>query len=95
VVLGTGFRIDIRRYSFLAPELVGGVRSIDGFPVLNRGFESSVPGLYFVGAIAAGSFGPLLRFVAGAEFTGPRVARHLMGAAASPAALSRPALESL
>jgi len=40
-------------------------------------FESSLKGLSFVGAAAAFSFGPLLRFVAGAEFAAPTVARHL------------------
>lgn len=95
IVLGTGFRVDLRRYPFLAPELIRGVRSVDGYPVLNRGFESSIPGLYFLGAIAAGTFGPLLRFVAGAEFAAPRVARHLAGTYRSPAARTSPALESV
>jgi FAD-dependent urate hydroxylase len=94
VVLGTGFRIDVGHYPFLAPDLTRGVRTIDGYPVLNRGFESSVPGLYFLGSVAAGSFGPLLRFVAGAEFAAPRVARHLVGVNRSPAARSSPALET-
>jgi len=41
---------------------------VDGFPVLNRGLESSIPGLHFLGKPAAWSFGPLLGFVSGAEF---------------------------
>jgi hypothetical protein len=45
------------------------VRTANGYPILNKGFESSVPGLYFVGATAAYSFGPLCRFVAGTRFT--------------------------
>jgi hypothetical protein len=44
-------------------------------PVLNAGFESSVPGLHFVGAAAVGSFGPLLRFIAGAGFAARSVTR--------------------
>jgi hypothetical protein len=95
VVLGTGFRPDIARYPFLDPELVRAVRSIDGYPVLNRGFESSVAGLYFLGAIAAGTFGPLLRFVAGAPFASRRVARHLVGADRLPVAMTSPALETV
>ncbi|HEX3831632.1 MAG TPA: NAD(P)-binding domain-containing protein [Solirubrobacteraceae bacterium] len=94
VVLGTGFRPDIARYPFLDRELVRAVRSIDGYPVLNGGFESSVAGLYFLGAIAAGAFGPLLRFVAGAPFASSRVARHLVGAGRVPVAVSGPALET-
>jgi hypothetical protein len=69
VLLGTGYRIDISRYGFLSPEVLRGVRTVNGYPVLNAGFESSLPGLYFVGATAAWSFGPLCRFVAGTRFT--------------------------
>jgi NADPH-dependent 2,4-dienoyl-CoA reductase/sulfur reductase-like enzyme len=94
VVLGTGFRPDIARYPFLDSELVRAVRSIDGYPVLNGGFESSVAGLYFLGAVAAGTFGPLLRFVAGAPFASSRVARHLVGADRARAAVTGPALET-
>jgi hypothetical protein len=93
-VLGTGFRPDIARYPFLDRDLVRAVRSIDGYPVLNSGFESSVAGLYFLGAVAAGAFGPLLRFVAGAPFASCRVARHLVGADRVPVAVSGPALET-
>jgi hypothetical protein len=44
---------------------------------LSMNFESSVPGAYFVGPVAALSFGPLFRFVCGAEFAAPALARHL------------------
>ena len=94
VVLGTGFRFDIRRYGFLAPDVFAGLRSVGGYPVLNRGFESSVPGLYFLGAIAAGRFGPLLRFVAGADFAARRVADHLVGSDRARVAAGNPVLES-
>lgn len=46
-------------------------------PVLSGRFESSVPGLFFVGLAAADSFGPLMRFVAGARFAAPRVVGEL------------------
>jgi len=69
VLLGTGYKIAISRYRFLSAELSQGVRTVNGYPVLDRGFESSMPGLYFVGATAAYSFGPLCRFVAGTPFT--------------------------
>jgi hypothetical protein len=36
-----------------------------------------VPGLFFVGALAAPSLGPLMRFVAGTHFVGPRVAHRI------------------
>jgi hypothetical protein len=46
-------------------------------PRLNRHFESSVPGLFFIGPIAAESFGPLVRFIAGTEFTVSVLSNHL------------------
>lgn len=68
VLLGTGYRVDLNRYKFLSPELVSQVQQYDGYPRLGRGFTTSVPGLHFIGAPAARSFGPLLYFVAGTEF---------------------------
>ena len=68
VVLGTGYQVDISKYDFLPGELTQEIKQLDGYPKLARGFRSSVPGLYFIGATAARSFGPLLYFVAGTEF---------------------------
>jgi FAD-dependent urate hydroxylase len=36
-----------------------------------------VPGLHFVGAPAAESFGPIMRFVSGTPFTGRALAEHI------------------
>jgi FAD-dependent urate hydroxylase len=69
VVLATGFRVNLAQYGFLAPSLLSTIRVMNGYPELGRGFESSVPGLHFVGAVAARSFGPLCRFVAGTGYT--------------------------
>jgi len=44
---------------------------------LSPNFESTVPGLYFVGVSAANTFGPLLRFAFGADFAARRLSRHL------------------
>jgi FAD-dependent urate hydroxylase len=68
VLLATGFRVDVSRYSFLSETLSKQLETVSGFPVLKRGLESSVPGLHFLGKPAAWSFGPLLGFVSGAEF---------------------------
>jgi FAD-dependent urate hydroxylase len=76
VVLGTGFRIDISRYSFLSPELVQSIHQVDGFPLLNSTFEASVPGLRILGAPSSWTFGPLMYFVAGTEFAARTVAGH-------------------
>jgi hypothetical protein len=82
VIAGTGYRIDIDRLGFLAPELRQAVRRLGtsaGAPALSRLFETSVPGLYFVGLAAANTFGPAMRFVCGTEFVSSRLARHLAG----------------
>lgn len=78
LIAGTGYRIDKNRLQMLSPTVRECLR-VDGrgAPKLNRKFESSVPGLYFVGPIAAPGFGPLLRFVAGAGFAAERVSREL------------------
>ena len=77
VLLGTGFRVDITRYPFLAPALLRHVRRVGGYPVLGAGLESSVPGLHFLGAPAAWSYGPLMRFVAGTPFAAGHLARTM------------------
>lgn len=68
VLLGTGYRIDIARFGFLAPDLLRRIVQVGGAPVLANGFESSVPGLHFVGGSAVWSYGPLMRFVCGAGY---------------------------
>jgi thioredoxin reductase len=76
LIAGTGYRPDMARLHFLDPALRASLRTAAGSPVLSRHFESSVPGLYFVGLSAAMSFGPLERFVYGAGFAARRLARH-------------------
>jgi len=84
LVAGTGYRAQIDRISFIDANLRGDLeRLADGSPALNAKFESSVPGLYFVGLAAAGTFGPLQRFVYGVEFATRRVARTLKAALAA------------
>ena len=78
IVAATGFNIDLRRLSLLSPGLLSRVHMEDHKPALSANFESSVPGLYFVGPAAASAFGPLLRFAYGARFAAERVSRHLV-----------------
>jgi cation diffusion facilitator CzcD-associated flavoprotein CzcO len=75
VLLATGYDIDISKLRILAPDLLERIVCTDGSPVLGAGFESSVPGLHFVGASAAASFGPLMRFIAGARYAARSVTR--------------------
>jgi hypothetical protein len=77
VLLGTGYRVDLSRYEFLTPPLVDSIDCVRGYPRLTKAFETSVPGLHVVGAPAAWSYGPLMRFVAGSGFTARTIARAL------------------
>src|SRR5439155_417444 len=77
VVLGTGYRIDVARYPFMSPSILDRVRRVNGYPLLDAGLETTSPGLHVIGAPAAWSFGPLMRFVAGTEFAGPAPVRRL------------------
>jgi hypothetical protein len=84
VLLATGYRVDIARYPFLSQDLVPMIHRIAGYPQLDGGFQSSVPGLHFLGAPAAWSFGPLMRFVAGTEFASLALTRGILGRVPSP-----------
>src|ERR1700682_3287691 len=77
VVLATGYRVDVARYSFLSPRILEGLDTVDGYPRVDSGFETSLPGLHFLGAPAAWSFGPLVRFIAGTEFTSRALTRRI------------------
>jgi cation diffusion facilitator CzcD-associated flavoprotein CzcO len=80
ILLGTGYRVDVTRYPFLAPELSQSISEVNGFPRLVPGFESSVPGLHFLGAPASWNFGPLMFFVCGTDYAGRRLARYIAAA---------------
>jgi Pyridine nucleotide-disulphide oxidoreductase len=77
VIAATGYKYDVRRLSFLDPEIVSGIQRVGESPALSANFESSVRNLYFIGVTAANTFGPLLRFAFGAGFAAPRISKHL------------------
>jgi FAD-dependent urate hydroxylase len=77
VLLGTGYRVDVSRYSFLTPELVDSISSINGYPRLQAGLETSVPGLHILGAPGAWSFGPVMQFVSGTTYASKTLTRFI------------------
>jgi thioredoxin reductase len=85
VITATGYRTDMRRLPFLAPELRARIGIGGSQPSVSDTFETHVPGLYAIGMAAMDSFGPLLRFMAGTEFVSPRLATHLEKKTAVPA----------
>lgn len=77
VIAGSGYGIDVERLEFLAPSLRREVATVEGAPRLDSTFESSVPGLRFVGPSSAMCFGPLFRFVVGAQYSARVVSTQL------------------
>jgi thioredoxin reductase len=83
VILGTGYRTDVKGLPMLDQDLKDSLQSHRGAPVLNSWFESNVPGLYFAGYTSGRSLGPFYRFVVGSEAAARRIssalARQLAG----------------
>ncbi len=79
VVSATGYKARLSRLPFLDNSLRREIDSAEDTPILSANFESSVPGLYFVGISAANTFGPMMRFAFGARYTARRITRHLTG----------------
>lgn len=77
VISATGYRVDLSRVPFLTPGLRKKIALSGRSPFVSDNFETSVPGLYSIGLPAMEMFGPLLRFMAGAEFVAPRLAAHI------------------
>jgi thioredoxin reductase len=90
VLLATGYRVNILRYTFLAPELVSSIRCNEGYPELSPGFECSIPGLHFLGAPAARTFGPLMRFVSGTAYAARELVRCVLADTATDFQSRRP-----
>jgi thioredoxin reductase len=77
VVAATGFRPNLERFHFLAADIRSKLKAVNDTPVLSSSMESSIPGIYFMGPIAANSFGPVMRFAFGAQFSAARVSKAL------------------
>ena len=62
VIFATGYRADLHKVPYLAGVL-DRIAVVDGFPVLDEGFGTSLPGLYVPGFAATRDFGPFFGFV--------------------------------
>jgi cation diffusion facilitator CzcD-associated flavoprotein CzcO len=74
VILATGYTVNVDQVTMFHPSLRAEIATHRGSPMLNHWFESSVPGLYFIGLASLRVFGPLYRFVAGCGAAAWRVA---------------------
>jgi thioredoxin reductase len=77
IIAATGYKVQIDSLKFLSSDIRSRLVAVEQTPVLSSEFESSLPGLYFVGIAAANSFGPVMRFAYGAEFSARTVSRVL------------------
>jgi thioredoxin reductase len=77
IIAATGYQVDLERLRFLSSEIRSRLKTVKGSPVLSSSFESSVPGIYFVGIAAANSFGPVMRFAFGAGFAARRLTQTM------------------
>ena len=77
VIAATGYRVSLRRLQFLDEDIRSRIYSRAQVPMLSNEFESSVDGLYFVGIASMDSFGPLMRFACGADWTARKISRKL------------------
>ena len=71
IIAATGYKTDVRRLSFLDPRLLARIRTVENAPILSLNYESSIPGLHFIGLASANSFGPVARFAFGAIHPSP------------------------
>lgn len=74
IILATGYTVDVTKLPMIHPSLRAEIKTDRAIPLLSHWFESSVPGLYFIGLTSLRAFGPLYRFVAGCGAAARRVA---------------------
>lgn len=88
-IAATGYRPDLGRLRFLGDGLRRRLATVAGAPAVDAAYQSSVPGLFFVGPAVAATFGPVMRFVYGSDHAARTVARQLAGSGAGrPRALA-------
>lgn len=75
VIAATGYQVDIQKLPFLDESLRTELAVTNGFPVLDEGFQSNVPSLYFSSFPAGLAFGPFFGFTIGV-----RAASRILGA---------------
>ncbi|PYP94460.1 MAG: hypothetical protein DMD34_08575 [Gemmatimonadetes bacterium] len=93
VILATGYTVDVNKLTMIHPSLRAEIETHRASPILSHWFESSVPGLYFVGLTSLHAFGPLYRFVAGCGAAARRVAKAITrGQVGRSRAVTQPAV---
>ena len=77
IISATGYHYDLQDIPFISEPVRSKIRQRQNYPILSRHFESSLRGLYFMGAIAEPFFGPSMKFMIGSRYSSAVVARAL------------------
>jgi cation diffusion facilitator CzcD-associated flavoprotein CzcO len=76
VIFATGYKAEIANVPYLR-RLLPGLAVVEGFPVLDEWFQSSVGGLYFPGFPATRDFGPFFGFTKACPAAAAVIVDHL------------------
>jgi len=77
VIAATGYCYQLNDVPFLSPTLKRRIQTYRGWPRISSQFQSSVPGLYFLGAMTEPFFGPSMKFMIGSGYAAKTLARIL------------------
>jgi cation diffusion facilitator CzcD-associated flavoprotein CzcO len=77
IISATGYRSDLGRLPFMTADALARIKTVARTPVLSSRFESSIPGLFFIGPLSAHVFGPLMRFSCGNRFAARRLVPYI------------------
>ena len=78
VVLATGYKVDAARVPMLARgNLLTGLQTDEGMPVLDEHLQSNIPGLFMTSMMAVRDFGPFLAFTVSARASATLVGQAL------------------
>ena len=91
VMAATGYRINLKRLEFLPDAVRSSLQTVGGSPAVGADYQSSVPGLFFMGPSVAPTMGPVMRFVFGTDHAASTVGRALAGIPRPP---SSPAMSA-
>jgi lysine/ornithine N-monooxygenase len=63
IILATGYKVDVSQIPFLANgNILGRLKTLNGFPVLDEHLQSNLSGLFFTSMCATQDFGPFFAF---------------------------------
>ena len=77
IIAGTGFHFNLDNLPILSEKIKSLVDVKHGYPVLDRFFQSSLSGLFFMGAMSEFCFGTSQRFIIGSRYSAPTIAKKI------------------